>query len=136
MKRKGFTLTETLIIGTLFGLFVLAGTFVLGAERARTRDAKRIADMTRLGAGFALLFGQKATYADAAVGCPTVNSDAARCSLNDVVNGLDTIRDPGKFSYTVLRVPDREDFAIQFRLERNYSTLKAGNHVLSKSGVQ
>lgn len=132
----GFTLTETLIIGALFGLFLLAGTLVLSAERARTRDMKRVADMTRLSTGFALLYGQKANYTNAAAGCPTVGSDATKCTLTDVLDSLSSIADPGRFAYTVARVPDRDDFAIKFRLERTYGTLKAGEHILSKAGIR
>ncbi len=132
----GFTLTETLIVGALFGLFILAGTLILSSERARTRDTKRLADMTRLSAGFALLYGQKASYADAATGCPAVGVDASKCALTEVVTGLDAIKDPGKFSYTVQRVPDRTDFGVAFRLERSYGALKAGAHFLSKAGVR
>jgi type II secretory pathway pseudopilin PulG len=136
MKHKGFTLTETLIVGSVFGLFVLAGTLLLTTERARTRDAKRIADMTRISAGFALLYGQKASYSDAAVGCPTVGAPAATCTLTNVVTGLDAVKDPGRFAYTVSRVPDKDDFTITFRLERAYGTLPAGQHTLSKSGIR
>lgn len=135
MKHKGFTLTETLIIGALFGVFVLAGTLLLGAERARTRDMKRVADMTRLSAGFALLYSQKASYVDAAAGCPKVGSDAAACALTDVLSGLNGLKDPGKYRYTVVRVPDIDDFGISLHLERSYSALKAGTHVLTKTGI-
>lgn len=136
MKHKGFTLTETLIVGALFGLFVLAGTMFLGAERARTRDAKRVADMTRLAAGFSLLYGQKATYADAAAGCGTLGMNAKLCTLTDVLVGIDQIQDPGRFTYTVARVPDQDDFGIKFHLERTYGALKAGDHILSKAGIR
>lgn len=136
MKQRGFTLTETLIIGALFGMFVLAGTLILSAERARTRDMKRLADMTRISAGFALLYGQKATYADAAAGCPTVGSDATKCTLADVLSNLNSVKDPSRFAYTVARVPNRDDFGIAFRLERTYGPLKAGQHILSKTGIR
>lgn len=136
MKRSAFTLTETLIIGALFGLFVLGGTLVLSAERARTRDMKRMVDMTRLSAGFALLYAQKASYADAAAGCATIGSKANTCTLTDVMTSLDTISDPGRFAYTVAKVPYKDDFAISFRLERTYGTLKAGQHILSKAGIR
>lgn len=135
MKQRAFTLTETLIIGALFGLFTLAGTLLLSAERARTRDMKRVADMTRLSAGFALLYGQKATYADAAAGCPTVGSDATKCTLTSALNGLSDIKDPGRYAYTVAQVPDRLDYGISFHLERSYGTLKAGQHTLTKTGI-
>lgn len=136
MKQKAFSLTETLIVGALFGLLILAGTLLLSSERARTRDARRIADMTRLAAGFALLFGQKASYADAATGCSTVGTNPASCTLTDVMTNLDQIKDPGRFQYVVSRVPDRDDFAIQFQLERPYGTLLAGKHQLTKAGIQ
>ena len=135
MKRTAFTLTETLIIGALFGLVIVVGTLLLSTERARTRDATRIADMTRLAAGFALLYGQKASYADAAVGCPAVGSSATQCTLTDVVSGLGQMHDPGHATYTVARVPDQDDFAVSFHLERGYGTLKAGIHYLTKTGI-
>lgn len=136
MKQKpAFTLTETLIIGALFGVVIIVGSLLLSAERARTRDAKRVADMIRLSAGFALLYSQKASYAAAAAGCPTVGADPTRCSLNQVVVGLGQIKDPGRFHYTISRVPDATDFGVTFRLERTYGTLLAGTHTLSKSGI-
>lgn len=136
MKHKGFTLSETLIIGALFGVFVLAGTLLVSAERARTRDMKRIADMTRISAGFALLYAQKASYADAAIGCSAVGADAATCDLDDVMSNMGALRDPGSFSYTVQRVPDVSGYGVQFRLERTYGALAAGTHVLTNSGIR
>lgn len=136
MKHKAFTLTEVLIIGALFGLFVLGGTALLASERARTRDAKRIADMTRLSAGFALLYGQKASYTDAAAGCPKVGSLASSCTLVSFISGLDTVKDPSAFTYSVTRVPDKDDYGISFHLERSYGALQSGVHTLSKAGIR
>lgn len=137
MKQKdGFSLAETLIIGSLVGGLLLVGTLLLNNERARTRDAKRIADMTRLASGFTLLYAEKASYLDAAVGCSKVRQLASTCALTEVLPGLNTVADPGRFSYTVSRVPDREDFGIAFTLERSYGALKAGRHTLSKNGIQ
>lgn len=142
MKHKGqksgagFTLTETLIVGALFAAFILAGTFLLSIERTRTRDARRIADMTRLASGFALLYAEKASYANAAAGCPTKGADAATCTLRSVVQGLGALKDPGRYHYTVSRVPDQDDFGISFRLERQYGSLLPGPHALTKVGIQ
>lgn len=137
MKQKpGFTLTEFLVIGAVIALLAVGGTLVLGVERARNRDAKRIADMTNFAAGFAVLYAQKGSYADAAVGCTKVNDPARRCSL-PVLTGLeDELNDPSRFAYRVSRVPDAENFGISFRLERAYGTLTAGTHTLSKGGIR
>ncbi len=134
--RTGFTLTETLIIGAVFGLFLIGSTLLLGFERSRTRDAKRVADITRLAGGFALLFAEKASYADAAAGCSTIGANAATCSLSDVVSGLDTLKDPGSFRYVISEVPNRDNFGVQFRLERSYGSLTAGTHTLSRTGIR
>lgn len=136
MKRPGFSLTETLITGALVGVLVIVGTLLLSSERARTRDVQRLADMTRLSSGFALLFATKASYSDAAVGCPKVGSNAAACTLTEVLPGLEKVADPGRFQYTVTKVPDRDNFGIQFQLERRYGSLGAGAHTLTKQGIR
>lgn len=136
MKQKGFSLVRILIFG--FGIAVVIAVFVmlLLGERARTRDAQRIGDMTRLAAGFALLYNQKASFLDAAAGCPTIGSLAGSCTLESIIPNVKTIEDPGSFGYLIRKVPDRDDFAVQFRLERKYGTWAAGYHVLTKSGIQ
>lgn len=134
--RAGFTLTETLIIGALFALFVLVGSLLLSIERARTRDTLRVADMTRVAASFAVLYAQQASYSAAAGGCGTVGDDIRSCTLPAVVPSVADLVDPGKFSYTVSRVPDAEDFGVRFRLERGYGSLAAGTHTLTKAGIQ
>jgi len=135
MNRQGFTLPETLITGALFGLAILVSSLLLSSERARTRDAERIADMTRLASGFALLYAQDASYSSAAAGCANIGSLASACSLNSVIGDTGTLRDPGRFRYTVSQVPDRNDFGIAFHLERRYGQLLPGSHTLTKTGV-
>lgn len=135
-KRPGFTFTETLITGALFALLILVGTLLLAQERARTRDAIRIADMTRLAGGFALLYAGQASYAPAAAGCDSVGDEARTCALAGLVGELNTLRDPGRFSYTVSVVPDRENFGVRFRLERGIGPYRAGLHTLTKDGIQ
>ncbi len=136
MNRKAFTLTETLITGALFGLSILVSTLLLGTERARTRDAIRIADMTRVASGFALLYSQQATYVPAASGCSQVGRLVSTCTLTTPIGTISDVRDPGRFAYSISRVPDRDDFGVRFTLERRYGTLSAGAHQLTKDGIQ
>lgn len=136
MQRRAFTLTESLIIGALFGLTILVGTFLLGNERARTRDAERIADMAKLASGFALLYAQDASYAAAGAGCSQVGAPAQNCTLTTQLGDVSAIHDPSRFQYTITRVPDRDDFGLSFQLERGYGQLRAGRHILTKAGIQ
>jgi prepilin-type N-terminal cleavage/methylation domain-containing protein len=137
MKTKpGFTLTEFLITGAIIALLAVAGTMLLGIERARLRDAKRIADMTHFAAGFAVLYAAKASYVEAAAGCGKKGVLASTCALPTLTGLEDELIDPGNYSYRLSRVPDAEDFGIMFHLERTYGTLAAGNHVLTKEGIK
>lgn len=136
MKQKGFSLPETLIIGAVIVLIGVLGTGMFATERARLRDAKRMADITRLAGGFAVLYAQTGSYTGAAAGCSKVGSNAASCTLPSLLGGNDQLQDPSKYSYTVQRVPDQLDFGIRFTLERSYGSLTAGAHILSKQGVR
>lgn len=134
MKRRGFTLTETLIISALFGLVLVIGSLLIANERAHTRDMKRLADMNLLAGGFAVMYTDKASYADAAVGCSKVGDQADKCSLPTMTK-LEPVQDPGSYKYLVTRVPDKDSFGVSFRLERSYNNLTAGTHILSPSGI-
>lgn len=136
MKRRGFTFPEVLITGTVFALLILIGTLLLSLERARTRDAIRIGHMTRVAGLFGLLYAQEGSYAAATTGCSHVGQPVSACTFTQALGGADDLTDPGRFSYRVVRVPNREDFAIEFRLERTYGALPAGRHVLTKQGIQ
>jgi len=137
MKQKpGFSLTEFLIIGAIVALLAVAGTLMIGIERSRNRDAKRIADMTNFAAGFAILYAQDASYAAAAEGCATVGVLATTCKLPTLTGMESQLKDPGSYSYQVTKVPDAEDFGISFRLERPYAQYAAGTHLLTRSGIK
>ncbi len=135
-QRPAFTLTEFLITGAVVALLAVAGTLFIGIERARNRDAKRIADMTNYAAGFAVLYAQKASYADAAKQCGKKGMVATTCALPTLTGLEDELQDPGRYTYIVSRVPDAENYGIQFYLERAYGSLAAGPHTLSKDGIQ
>ncbi len=135
-QRPGLTLTEFLITAAIVALLAAGGTMFIGIERARNRDAKRLADMTNYAAGFAVLYAQKASYADAAKACGQKGMVTTTCGLPTLTGLEDELRDPGRFSYQLSRVPDAENFGIRFQLEREYGTLAAGTHVLTKDGIQ
>ena len=135
-NHSGLSLIELLIIIGLFGALITLGLFVLSNERARVRDSQRIADITRVQAAFQLLYFEKASYKEAATGCPKTGDDVNQCGLGKYLNGLGALRDPGRFKYQISRVPDESDYGVAFNLERAYGGLKAGQHVLSKNGIK
>lgn len=136
MNNKGFSLKELIIFTALLLGVVVFAVALLNGERARVRDAKRMADMAQVRYGFEILFNQKNSYADAAPGCPEEGTLVSACALGEYLPNIAQIEDPGKYSYKVTAVPDEENFEITFYLEKSYDSLPAGRHTLSASGIR
>lgn len=134
--RRGIGLISTLLIFTGITVFLAAVGLLLSQERARVRDSRRIADMVRVQFAFETLFREKASYAAAAAGCSQAGSPVARCELSQYLPAITTLKDPGRFSYAVARVPDDTDYQVTFTLERGYDNLAAGKHTVSRDGIR
>jgi prepilin-type N-terminal cleavage/methylation domain-containing protein len=135
-NNKGFTLVELLVVLSIFIVVTLLYTLLLTNERARTRDARRMADMVRLETSFELLFNEKNSYAEAAVGCGEEGSPASNCSLTEYWPAIAQLEDPGSFEYLVTIVPEEKNYEVSFRLERDYDRLAAGRHTVSPEGIK
>jgi len=67
-KNKGFTLIELLVVIAIIGLLASVVLLALNSARAKSRDAKRIADMRQIATALELYFNDNSgypTYADA-----------------------------------------------------------------------
>lgn len=136
LSNQGFSKVQLLInLGIIGLILVLAGLWV-GSEKAKTRDAKRITDMVQVQTAFELLYQDKNSYQSAASGCNQVGLLVSQCNLEDYLNNISDLKDPGKFNYQVTKVPNQDEYEITFRLEKSYYSLKAGNHILSQNGIQ
>lgn len=136
MNNKGFSLKELIIFTALLLAVMVLGVVLLRGERARVRDAKRIADMTQIRYGFEILFNRENSYAQAAQGCSEAGVLVSSCSLSEFLPNISKIKDPGKYSYKVTKVPDEENFEVTFYLEKDYDSLLAGKHTLSSAGIR
>lgn len=136
MNNKGFSLKELIIFTALLLVVIVLGVALLNGERARVRDAKRIADLTQVQYGFEILFNERNSYAEAAQGCSEAGVLVSACSLSEFLPNIAKIKDPGKYSYTVTKVPDEENFEVTFYLEKGYDSLSSGKHTLSAVGIR
>ncbi len=123
------------------GLVLLAILFVgvrlISAERAKARDAQRVADMARLQVGFLLLYNRTASYAGAAQnGCGAVNVPVRTCNLAQDFPSISSLRDPRGGDYLVSKVPDATTYEVRFTLEHGATGLAAGLHTLTPAGIR
>ena len=134
--QRGLSLAGLLIIlGLIIGL-IAVGALLLGRERARVRDAVRIADMTQFSAAMRLLYSEEGSYAAAAQGCSSLGALMHTCTVKPLLNSIAQSKDPGRTTYAVGDVPDADSYGIVFTLEQGYGTYTAGRHVLTQDGIR
>lgn len=61
-KNKGFTLIELLVVIAIIGLLASVVLLALNSARAKSRDAKRLADVRQLASAMELYFNDKSGY--------------------------------------------------------------------------
>ena len=136
-QQHGLSVVRLLISILIVCVVIAVGFVMFNSEKAKTRDAKRLSDITRIQAGFELLHNATASYAEAAVnGCDQVGALVSTCNLSTYIPTIAQFKDPGKYSYKISTVPSDDGYAVTFYLEKQYDTLKAGKHTLSQSGIK
>ncbi|HVY67817.1 MAG TPA: type II secretion system protein [Patescibacteria group bacterium] len=61
-NQSGFTLIELLVVIAIIGLLASVVLLALNSARAKSRDAKRLADVRQLASAFELFFNDKNSY--------------------------------------------------------------------------
>lgn len=136
MRPRGLSLIATLFNAAVIGVIAVVGIMLLLNERARTRDALRVADMAKVRMAFELLYFERNGFAEAAQGCGAVGALVSQCTLAPYLPEIPQLRDPGRFRYEVTTVPGAEDYGISFTLEKRRGTLQAGTHTLTHAGIR
>ena len=135
-NQKGFNLVLVIVLVIVIGAIIGGGFLLLNNERSKTRDAKRLSDITRIQAAFEFLYNDTASYElAAATGCSEVGTLVSQCNLKQYMPTIVSLIDPGKYSYTVSVVPGRDTYTITFQLENSYNNFAAGRHTLTPNGI-
>lgn len=136
-NQKGVNLITVLVWVVVLGLLIGGAFLLVNSERAKTRDAKRLSDISRIQAAFEFLYNDTASYELAAQnGCNKAGMLVSQCNLGQYVPTIAQFTDPGSGTYQVTKVPNAEGYEVTFILERTYASLRAGKHTLSQVGIR
>ena len=152
-KNKGFTLIELLVVIAIIGLLASVVLLALNSARAKSRDAKRLADMRQIASAMELFFNDRSSYPTTGLtsGSPTVMSTSNMTSTGLVPSYIGSIPDapqpfdgPGctsqtqnAYTYTATITNNvAPSYALTFCLGAQTGGYVQGPHTLSPAGIQ
>ncbi len=147
-KNKGFTLIELLVVIAIIGLLASVVLLALNSARAKSRDAKRLADVRQLASALELYFNDNNTYPTGTAGVgaaaiakmvpgyigliPTSPAPAdGNCRASGSgLNSNDYYFDPGSIAGAT------SDYFLTFCLGAATGGYPLGQHTLTSAGIK
>lgn len=134
-NRSGFTLIELLVVVAIIGLLATLSIVALNTARAKSRDAKRIADIRQIATALEMYYTDNGTY-------PVISADSYYSSWSDFEQILKPYmskvpKDPdnGVYYHYYYSYPGGiERVFIQFQLEKENPGFSGANFLVSVGG--
>jgi len=141
MNKKGFTLIELLVVIAIIGLLSTLAVVSLNNARAKSRDAKRIADVKQVQTALELYYNDCNQYP------ATLQTSANNCTSSTTlatfmasIPTAPTPNDPGcsvaQNNYTYVSNSPYSTYTLTFCLGGQTGELGAGPKTASPSGIQ
>lgn len=140
MKKKAFTLIELLVVIAIIGILATISVIALSNARAKSRDAKRVADIKQMSTALELFFNDKGYYPPEEM----LNSTSSPVYLGSIystsTNGTTTYMQiiptaptpadgeclDSENTYTYLRSQDGGSYRLDFCLGGRVGTISGG----------
>ncbi|TSC66430.1 MAG: general secretion pathway protein G [Candidatus Doudnabacteria bacterium Gr01-1014_77] len=148
-KNKGFTLIELLVVIAIIGLLASVVLLALNSARAKSRDAKRLADVRQLATALELYYNDNNAYpTQAAAAVVTQGGTTLNVLVPNYVGALPTSPAPAEANCTgtgtsqtlnnsyVYLSASGATYALSFCLGGTTGGYAAGTHSVSPAGIQ
>ncbi|MEI7452085.1 MAG: prepilin-type N-terminal cleavage/methylation domain-containing protein [Candidatus Falkowbacteria bacterium] len=145
-NKKAFTLIELLVVIAIIGLLATLAVVALNNARAKSRDARRVADIKQIQTALELYFNDMQTYpTSTAAGACTVAAAANGCRLTAVTSTQAVYMaivpqpptpptGPTQYSYNI--DTNGVSYTIQYLLEGPVGAIPAGLHTATNASLQ
>lgn len=147
-NNSGFTLIELLVVIAIIGLLASVVLLALNGARAKSRDAKRIADVRQIASALELYFNDYNSYPTGAVVNVGPNGDKVSPGLTPTYIGqypqaptpfdspcLNATQNAYVYTPTVVSNM-AASYTLSFCLGGTTGGYAAGNHTLTQAGIQ
>ncbi len=160
-NKSGFTLIELLVVIAIIGLLASVVLLALNSARAKSRDAKRLADVRQIASAFELYFNDNNGYPTGSVSSPA--SPVANPTAAMILGAANTVNNPvgltptyiglvpsapapqdgsctaaaaGGNTYLYTSTPSGSSYTLTFCLGANTGGYSAGTRTLTPAGIQ
>ncbi len=128
-NQKGFTLIELLVVIAIIGLLASVVLLSLNSARARSRDARRVADIAQLRSALELYLNDNGTY-------PSTLNALSPSYINPIPTPPSPADGTCSAAAAYTYAPNVTGYTIQFCLGSTAGQYGTGARVLTPAGVQ